>query len=148
MPNPAKLKKPAKRAEVLTLEVVDDRDILGLIRQIRPGISFARFEHLTRNFPFSPGDWSRFLHLSERTLQRYKKEKKKFDALYAEKIMELLLLRHYGSEVFGNNDKFFAWLGTRNIALGGLVPKDLLDNSFGISLLKDELTRIEQGILA
>ncbi len=58
------------------------------------------------------------------------------------------MLNKYGIEVFGKQDNFNVWLNTKNIALGGIKPKELLDSSFGIQILKDELTRIEQGILA
>jgi uncharacterized protein (DUF2384 family) len=50
--------------------------------------------------------------------------------------------------VFGDKERFNVWLNATNIALGNVKPKDLLDNTFGISLLKDELGRIEHGILA
>lgn len=93
-------------------------------------------------------DWSRFLHLSERTMQRYKKEKKDFDPIYSEKIIEITLVYNRGVEVFGNQGKFDTWLETSNIALGGMTPKSLLDNTFGIQFVKDELIRIEQGVLA
>ena len=58
------------------------------------------------------------------------------------------MLNKYGIEVFDDQDKFNVWLLTKNVALGGIKPKDLLDSSFGIQLLKDELTRIEHGVLA
>ena len=53
-----------------------------------------------------------------------------------------------GLEVFGDTDKFDIWLESKNIALGGKRPKNLLDNTFGVNLIKDELTRIEHGVLA
>ena len=81
-------------------------------------------------------------------MQRYKKEKKSFDPIYSEKILEVTLLYNLGAEVFGNKDKFNTWLETKNLALGRIKPKGLLDNTFGIGLLKDELTRIEYGTLA
>ena len=51
-------------------------------------------------------------------------------------------------EVFGAAEKFNSWLDTINLIFGGIKPKMLLDNSFGINLLRDELTRIEYGNLA
>jgi uncharacterized protein (DUF2384 family) len=65
-----------------------------------------------------------------------------------ENIIQISELYNLGIEVFGDKDKFNIWLETQNLALGGIRPKELLDNSFGIGLLKDELLRIEQGILA
>ena len=58
------------------------------------------------------------------------------------------MLFNLGAEIFGDKTRFDTWLGSDNIALGGQKPKTFLDNTFGIGLLKDELMRIEQGVLA
>jgi len=57
-------------------------------------------------------------------------------------------LYKYGIEVFGNEEKFIAWLEIKNIALGGKKPKEMLDTNLNIELVKDELIRIEYGIFA
>ena len=88
------------------------------------------------------------MHVSERTMQRYQKEKRSFDSLQSEKFLEIVLLYKKGTEVFGTKEKFNSWIETENLALGKIKPKQLLDNTFGINLLKDELTRIEYGVLA
>jgi len=59
-----------------------------------------------------------------------------------------MLLVRKGEEVFGDKSKFDAWLNATNVSLGNVVPKNLLDSSFGINLLKDELIRIEYGVFA
>ena len=115
---------------------------------IREGIQFKVFKIFAKTSPFTLTEWSSFLHLSERTLQCYDKEKRKFDALQSEKILEIVLLYKKGTEVFGTAEKFNSWLETDNLALGRVKPKSFLDSSFGINLLKDELTRVEYGILA
>jgi len=127
---------------------VADKDIHSFIAAIKNGIEFSFFALLIKDSPFSLNEWSGFLNMSERTMQRYKLEKKSFDPIYAEKILEVTLLYNFGIEVFGNRERFNNWLTTKNLALGGIEPKELLDNTFGIGLLKDELTRIEYGILA
>ncbi|MDQ3111425.1 MAG: DUF2384 domain-containing protein [Bacteroidota bacterium] len=127
---------------------VDDKDILQLISTIRKGIQYALFISLAEKSPFSLNEWSGFLHISERTMQRYKKEKKSFDPIYSEKILEVTMLYKFGIDVFGSTERFNTWLETKNLVLDGAKPKDLLDNTFGISLVKDELTRIEYGLLA
>ena len=127
---------------------VDDKDVFSIINTIKKGIKFSAFNSMALNSPFSLIEWSGFLNISERTMQRYKKERKSFDSNSSEKIIEIALLFKYGIEVFGNKEKFNSWLETKNVALGGIVPKELLDNTFGINLLKDELTRIEYGVLA
>lgn len=134
--------------QVLNTSAVDDRDILLLVQTVRQGIKYPLFVKIASQSPFNLSEWSVFLHLSERTIQRYKKEKKTFDPIHSEKILEITLLYKRGIEVFGDAESFNAWLEARNVALGNITPKSLLDTTFGISLLKDELTRIEHGVLA
>ncbi len=132
----------------LSYQQIDDRDVFILISTVREGIKYALFQNIANISPFSTTEWSNFLHLSERTFQRYKKDKRTFDPLHSEKILEITLVYNKGVEVFGDKLNFDAWLSAKNVALGGIKPKELLDSTFGIGLLKDELTRIEHGVLA
>jgi putative toxin-antitoxin system antitoxin component (TIGR02293 family) len=132
----------------MSYQAIDDRDVLSLIQAVRKGIKYAFFTKITEKSPFTLPEWAQFLHLTNRTMQRYKSEDKTFDAIYAEKIVEITMLYKYGVEVFGNEQKLNIWLETDSIVLGGVKPKSLLDSVFGINLIKDELTRIEHGILA
>ena len=132
----------------LTYKLIDDKDVFILISTVREGIKYALFQSIADVIPFNLTDWSNFLHLSERTFQRYKKEKRTFDPLHSEKILEITLVYNKGIEVFGDKLNFDAWLNAKNVALGGGKPKELLDSTFGIGLLRDELTRIEHGVLA
>ena len=132
----------------ITYNALDDKNAFRLINAIKKGISYSFFERLAKNIPFTLREWASYLHLSERSLQRYKKEKGAFGAAASEKIIEITMLNKYGIEVFGGQEKFNTWLNTKNVALGGIKPKELLDSSFGIQLLKDELTRIAHGVLA
>ena len=127
---------------------IDDISVLSLIEMVRKGIGFRAFDKFATQSPFSYNEWSGYLHLSERTMQRYRNEEKTFDPLQSEKIIEIALFYNKGVEVFGTTEKFDLWLDTINLALGKIKPKMLLDNSFGINMLRDELTRIEYGILA
>jgi putative toxin-antitoxin system antitoxin component (TIGR02293 family) len=132
----------------ISYNAIDDQNIMSLIALVRQGIKFPVFVNFMEKSPFDLAEWSGFLHISERTMQRYKKEERTFDALQSEKILEIALLYKKGIEVFGNTINFNTWLNTLNLALGKIKPKELFDSSFGISLLKDELTRIEHGVLA
>lgn len=133
---------------IINYSAIDDRDILTLVDAVRAGVKYSFFDTLTQNFPFSLNEWSHYLHLSPRSMQRYKKDKKAFDPIHSEKILEITLLYKKGEDVFGSKEAFNTWLELENVALGGRKPKNLLDNTFGIQLLKDELTRIEYGVLA
>lgn len=132
----------------LAYGIVDNNNIFQLIDFVKRGVKFPAFKNIVDKSAFNINEWSGFLHLSERTMQRYKKESKTFDPIYSEKILEITMLFNYGKEVFGDEDNFNTWLQTKSVALGGTAPKDLLDSTFGIRLVKDELTRIEHGVLA
>lgn len=128
--------------------ITDDRGIYSVIDSVNRGISFANFEKIIKKYSFTLQNWAEFLHVSTKTLSRYQKESKTFDALQSERILQIEMLHQRGEEVFGSNENFAIWLAAENLALGKRVPKDLLKNSFGIQLLMDELTRIEHGVLA
>ena len=119
-----------------------------LIDLVRKGVSYSQFNKFAQESPFNMGEWSSYLHLSERTMLRYKKENTHFDSLQSEKILEIIILYKKGVEVFGTQNKFNYWLDTKNLVLDQTKPKNLFDSSFGIALLNEELSRIEYGILA
>jgi len=112
------------------------------------GIAYGVFNEMTVQIPFSTEDWASFLHLSERTMHRYRKNELTFDALHSERILELVLLFRKGETIFGSEENYVTWLNAKNIALGNRMPRQLLGSSLGIGLVRDELSRIEHGILA
>ena len=131
---------------ILVLEKILD-DTIALINLTRKGVAYQLFNSIVGAGSFTMKDWSLFLHISERTLQRYKKEEKLFEPIHSERILEIAQIQKRGVEIFSNLENFNQWMNTKSIALGGIKPKELLDNSFGILMLNDELTRIEHGIL-
>lgn len=126
----------------------DDGGIFRMIDIAEKGISFKFFDNLVKKFPFSFQEWAGFLHVSGKTLSRYQKEEKTFDTLQSEKILQIEILYKRGEEVFGSSDYFLTWLQTENLALGKTKPQDIIGSNFGITLLMDELTRLEHGVLA
>ncbi len=126
----------------------DDNTVLSIMHMIRGGISYFQFDKVSKKIPFTLSEWSNMLHISERTIQRYQAENKSFEPLQSEKITQITMLCNYGIQVFGTSDVFFKWLNEPSIALGGAAPKSFLDNSFGIDYIKNELGRIEHGVLA
>ena len=128
-------------------EFTDD-DEINLANRARDGLSYNYFTTLSERIQLSVQEWADYLHISERTIQRYKKEGKTFDPIYSEKIIIIELLYKKGIDVFGIEENFYTWMDTKSIALGGVKPKDLLDTSFGITMVYDELGRIEHGIFA
>ncbi len=127
---------------------IDDEDEINLANIAREGVSISYFNNLSEQIHLGLTDWSGYLHLSERTIQRYRKEQKTFDPIYSEKIVTIELLYKKGIDVFGVADNFYTWMDTKSIAMGGVKPKELLDTSFGITMVYNELGRIEHGIFA
>ena len=123
-------------------------DTVELLKISRNGIRFSLFLEIVKSSPFSLKEWGKFLHLTERTLQRYKKESKKFEPIHSERIIEIAKLQMKGKNVFGSKSNFEQWMNSNIVALGGIKPTELLDSTFGIDLIMDELGRIEHGILA
>lgn len=74
------------------------------------------------------------------------KRKTEFNPPVTEKILEIEEVYRTGLNAFGEG--FHTWMVTENVALGGVVPKKLLSNSFGVRKLLDEIGRMEHGVLA
>lgn len=123
-------------------------DAVELVKLSRKGIAISLFEEIVKSSSFTIKEWSKFLHLTERTIQRYRKENRKFETLQSERIIEIAKLQVKGKEVFGSKAYFDDWMNSKIIALGNIKPVELLDSSFGIDMLMDELGRIEHGVLA
>lgn len=126
----------------------DDQEVFFLIRDHRERISYAIFNKIARESPFTLSEWSHFLHLSERTLQRHKAANTVFDSQISEKIIELALLCQYGAEVLGDNQRFYAWLTAEIPAFSRQKPYSFLESSFGIRMIRDELGRLEHGVFS
>ena len=129
----------------LNIKLNDSVELMSLSRE---GITFKIFQEIVESSSFTIKQWSKFLHLTERTIQRYKKEKKKFETIQSERILEIAQLQLKGIEVFEDVEYYQAWLNSNIISLGNLKPVDFLDSGFGIDMLMDELGRIEHGVLA
>jgi putative toxin-antitoxin system antitoxin component (TIGR02293 family) len=123
-------------------------DKYSLYSKASKGLKYTEFEDFVRENVIPYNKVSDLLELSERTLQRYKKERKSFSSLHSQRILELMQLDQKGKEVFGSKEKFSNWLMTKSPALKNQKPFDLLKNSFGVDILMDELSRIDHGIFA
>lgn len=132
--------------EELYFSSLNEKSGYDKLQAVREGIPYYAFERYAANSPLSMTDWSEFLEISERSLQRYKKDNKIFDRMRSERIMDIASVLKKGVEVFGDKEKFTIWMNSKIIALGGIKPKELLDSSYGIKLLDEELTRIDYGM--
>lgn len=88
------------------------------------------------------------LLISPKTIDRYIKEDKKFNASESEKLIKLKELYEKGIEVFGNVEEFNTWIEKPAFGIGNMVPKELMQMVSGINLVMNELINIEFGSLA
>ena len=63
--------------------------------------TFTAFKKIADKSPFSQSEWAIFLHLSERTLQRYAKSNSTFAAINAERALQIAHLLEEGKNTFG-----------------------------------------------
>ncbi|HZJ21220.1 MAG TPA: antitoxin Xre-like helix-turn-helix domain-containing protein [Pricia sp.] len=126
----------------------DESQTHAMIAMVRDGISYGDFLKFFRNEPFTDQEWANYLGISVRTLDRYRNGQKRFPAKQSERILEIKRLLTFGESVFEDRGNFMDWMCMRNIPMGGVLPKDLLDTTIGINMVQDQLGRIEHGILA
>ncbi len=75
-------------------------------------------------------------------------KKSNYDKEVSERLFEIAEVYAKGFEVFGDEKKFTRWLNKPNMAVGGDIPFSLLDTSYGVQLVLNEITRIDYGIFA
>ena len=123
------------------------KDRMMVVDVIRQGIPTSLFMSIKEMSPFSDQEWSDFLDISLKSLQRYKKESDYiFRSIHSEKIIELMEVTVVGLEVFDSAEDFAAWLNASSHALGNRRPIELLRDSYGKELVLSELQRIDQGV--
>lgn len=119
-------------------------ELIGISRR---GIFKETLMSLAQKLSFTMHEISKILHLSERTIQRYK-SKDRLSSDSSERVLLLAGLYERGLDIFGSAQNFTDWLRTPLSAFDGQQPISLLDTSFGFRVVEDELVRIEHGVFA
>lgn len=121
-------------------------DILTLIERCKSGVTRAEVKDLQQQTQLTNEQLAAIIHLTPRALQKYELT----DTLrtsVSERAIALAQLYARGFDVFGE-ERFLRWMNREHVALGRKKPIDLLDTHFGITLIGDEIGRIEHGVLA
>jgi len=121
-------------------------DRFRIAQILKAGFSYDLFERLIYFMPFNMGDWSTILDLAPKTMARYKADNKTFRPLHAEKIIDMAEVTEAGLDFFEDMDDFKRWLKTPSLAFSKQAPMDLITNSYGRSLVLEQLIRMEHGI--
>ncbi len=122
-------------------------DKLLIVHSIRKGIRYSFFNKIKETAPFTDLDWSNFLNISTKSLQRYKNESNYiFKPIHSEKIIELAEVVVFGNDVFDNIQNFYSWLKSPSITFDNMTPIELLKDSYGKEMVMEELNRIDHGV--
>jgi len=119
---------------------------LQVIEKSKRGISGNELTKIQEETNFSNEDWSRFLQVAWRTIQRYREHNTRIDSASSERALLMAQLAERGKDVFGDDSRFKMWLDSPSFALGGAPPMELLDTTTGMRMVSAELTRIEHGV--
>ena len=128
----------------LQKEVKTPFDLMDLARQ---GLYRSALDSLAQLLELSAKDLVQYLHISERTLQRYDRDKKLSPEL-SDHLIQIARVYARAVEVFEDRDNAVQWLKYPSQALGIVTPLSCLDNFSGIELVLDELGRLEYGVYA
>lgn len=125
----------------------NDSSTLRLVHVSREGLSYGKFLLAVEAFDFSKQELAHLLHISERTLDRIHKDKKRLSTPQTERILEVSILFEKGWDFFGSKTGFRKWLSIPNYAFDNQTPLSMLDTKYGIQSVSVLLERFAQGIV-
>lgn len=129
---------------------VEDAIHLPLLEQhdlVTKGIPITGLNKLLGIFTrLTEADIAAMLGVSKRAIQRRKTSR--LTTAESGTLLDLLAVRHLGTDVLGDQDAAETWLLQRAVAFEGRRPIELLSTRQGAKLVKEHLTRIEHGVYA
>lgn len=135
-----------KYEETTPLRIAAEPEVLYVARKSVDLFPIKLFQELSSKLLFTQLEWADILHISDRTLQRYIKEGKPFEGLYAEHLYQLENMADLGLEVFRDAKAFDAWLREPREVLGERQDFATLRSFWGVKLICNELGRMEHGV--
>ncbi|WP_289028619.1 antitoxin Xre/MbcA/ParS toxin-binding domain-containing protein [uncultured Algoriphagus sp.] len=134
--------KPKMNVEdILRLDLADLDGPLARLDTFRDGLNKGSVESFKVLSGLDYETLADALGVSAKTLQR----KEIFDTGQSEKLYQLADLYATGINYFGR-DGFRRWMEQPLFTLNNRIPRDLIDVSEGIELLKTEIKRLQHGI--
>jgi len=122
-------------------EPISDVELIGLVRHGLPSEGVAL---LADKLDISPGELSKYLHVSNKTLQRYKG--KPLDINMSDRLLTLARVYVKCLDIFESEENSVKWLKSPIPALGDARPLDYLDTNAGADMVMSLLGRIEYGV--
>ena len=82
------------------MAIAAEPEVMYLMKDKLNIFSIENFPELSQKLLFTQLEWADILHVSDRTLQRYLKENKPFEGLFAEHLYQLDNMAELGMIVF------------------------------------------------
>lgn len=101
---------------------------------------------LAKKFKFTDDQSARMMGMSLRTFRK-KTLTADLNVLASEMVIRLSELYEVGLDTFGDPQLLIVWLNSNSIVFGNIKPALLIESSLGVSLVKDQLIRMQHGIL-
>lgn len=108
--------------------------------------TYNEFKKIADKSPFTLGEWSLILHISERTLQRYAKNNSTFAPINAERAIQIEKVLQEAKSTFGSVENFYNWLKRKPYMLEGNLSLESLTSYTGIENVLTQLARIQHGL--
>ena len=146
-----------KKVKKVIKEEIEDKSILRepeaiyeLAKKVTASkeLMYNDFEKILDKAPFTLAEWADMLHVSERTLQRYAKNKSSFAPIQAERILMLDNVLKEAKITFGKTENFYTWLKRKPYMVDGTISIEGLATYEGIQNVLTQLGRIQNGITA
>lgn len=138
----------SKASPALSSFAVKAGDNLAVVLKASAGVPSLLFFQLADKAAVSKEQLAEKLHLSLKTLTRYRSTASLLDRPTGEHLVRIITLYEKGYEVFGAVSSFNSWMHKPAFGLGGQVPFELIQTPGGTELVTEEVIRIEYGDLA
>ncbi len=132
------------QADVLSLQEPTVAYGMELVTAARKGIRRRDFVGFAKRINQSVQSLAKVIPASYSSLSK----KEIYNQETSERILEIVRVYACGQEVFGSIEKFNDWMFKKSVIFDQQRPFDLLDTSFGIELVLQEIGRIDHGVFA
>lgn len=114
----------------------------NLSMPVTANFTYKHFTKVANKVPFTLKDWAGFLHLSERTLQRYAQDNSTFTGIYTDRILHLEQVFDLGLQVFKSPQALYDWLVKDKLVFNKTLNIHSLQSQQGITDTYNQLGRI------
>jgi putative toxin-antitoxin system antitoxin component (TIGR02293 family) len=120
---------------------------IARLNAIKKGLQPSAINNLIEITGATQTEVSKWLDITEPTLRKHIQNTKELNLNISEHILQLFELFNKGLDTFGELNEFKNWLKYYNTGIDA-IPFDILDTITGISIVMNELIRIDYGATA